>query len=49
MRIVYGIVIAALCVALLLGVQKWRGPVLPALSVELMPRELRIVARGEVR
>ncbi len=49
MRIVYGIVIAALCVALLLGVQKWRGPVLPALSVELMPLELRIVASGEVR
>jgi HlyD family secretion protein len=49
MRIVYGIVVAALCVALLLGVQKWRGPVLPALSVELMPLELRIVASGEVR
>ena len=49
MRIAYGIVVAALCVALLLGVQKWRGPVLPALSVELMPLELRIVASGEVR
>ena len=49
MRIVYGIVIAALCAAVLLGVQKWRGPILPALSVELMPLELRIVASGEVR
>ena len=49
MRIVYGIIIAALCVALLVGVQKWRGPVLPALTVELMPLELRIVASGEVR
>ena len=49
MRIIYGIVIAAVCAALLLGVQKWRGPVLPALTVEMMPLELRIVASGEVR
>ncbi len=49
MRIVYGVVIAALCAAVLVGVQKWRGPILPALTVELMPLELRIVASGEVR
>ncbi|QEY58587.1 efflux RND transporter periplasmic adaptor subunit [Pseudomonas sp. C27(2019)] len=49
MRIVYGIVIAILCTALVIGVQKWRGPILPALSVEPMPLELRIVASGEVR
>lgn len=49
MRIIYGIVIAVVCAALLVGVQKWRGPVLPALTVELMPIELRIVASGEVR
>jgi len=49
MRIIYGVVIAALCVVLLLGVQKWRGPILPALTVEQMPLELRIVASGEVR
>ncbi len=49
MRIVYGVVIAVLCAAVLLGVQKWRGPVLPALTVEVMPLELRIVASGEVR
>lgn len=49
MRIIYGVVIAALGVVLLLGVQKWRGPILPALTVELMPLELRIVASGEVR
>ncbi|HHX34932.1 MAG TPA: efflux RND transporter periplasmic adaptor subunit [Gammaproteobacteria bacterium] len=49
MRIIYGVVIAALAVAILLGVQKWRGPILPALTVELMPMELRIVASGEVR
>ena len=49
MRIIYGIIIIAVCAALLVGVQKWRGPVLPALTVELMPLELRIVASGEVR
>lgn len=49
MRIVYGVVIVALCAAVLVGVQKWRGPILPALTVELMPLELRIVASGEVR
>ena len=49
MRIVYGVILAGLCVAALIGVQKWRGPVVPALTVELMPLELRIVASGEVR
>lgn len=49
MRIVYGVVIAVVCAVLLVGVQKWRGPILPALTVELMPLELRIVASGEVR
>lgn len=49
MRIVYGMVIATACIALLAGVQKWRGPVVPGLAVEFMPLELRIVASGEVR
>jgi HlyD family secretion protein len=49
MRIIYGILIVAVCAAGLVAVQKWRGPVLPALTVELMPLELRIVASGEVR
>lgn len=49
MRIIFGLVIAALCVAVVFGVQKWRGPVLPGLTVEFMPLELRIVASGEVR
>ena len=49
MRIIYGVVIAALCAAVLIGMAKWRGPVLPALRVELLPLELRIVASGEVR
>lgn len=49
MRFTYGIVITALCVALVIGVQKWRGPVLPALTVELKPLEVRIVASGEVQ
>lgn len=49
MRIIYVIVIVAVCAASLVGVQKWLGPVLPALTVELMPLELRIVASGEVR
>lgn len=49
MRIIYGIIIAALGAALLIGVPKWRGPVVPALTVELLPLELRIVASGEVR
>lgn len=49
MRSIYGLVVAALCVAVVFGVQQWRGPVLPGLTVELMPLELRIVASGEVR
>lgn len=49
MRIIYGIIIAALSAALLIGVPKWRGPIVPALTVELLPLELRIVASGEVR
>lgn len=49
MRIIYGLVVAALCVAAVFGMQQWRGPVLPGLTVELMPLELRIVASGEVR
>ena len=49
MRIVSGIVIAGLCIAAVVGVQKWRGPVVPALTIEPMPLELRIVASGEVR
>ena len=49
MRIIYGLVVAALCVAVVFGVQQWRGPVLPGMTVELMPLELRIVASGEVR
>lgn len=49
MRIIYGMIIAALAVMLLIGVQKWRGPELPALTVELKPLALRIVASGEVR
>ena len=49
MRILYGVVIAAMCAALLFAVQQWRGPVLPALTVEMLPLELRIVASGEVR
>ena len=49
MRIVYGMVIAVLAAALLIGVPKWRGPLVPALSVTMQPLELRIVASGEVR
>ena len=49
MRSIYGLVVAALCVVVVFGVQKWRGPVLLGLTVELMPLELRIVASGEVR
>lgn len=49
MRLIYGIVTVAVCVFSLVGIQKWLGPVLPALTVELMPLELRIVASGEVR
>ncbi len=49
MRILSGVVIAVLCVVAIFAVQKWRGPVLPALTVELLPLELRIVASGEVR
>ena len=49
MRIIYAILAVIVGIAIVLGVQKWRGPVLPALTVELMPLELRIVASGEVR
>lgn len=49
MRIVYRILIALMCIGLWLGVQQWRGPELAALTVELKPLELRIVASGEVR
>lgn len=49
MRIIYAVLVVAVCAAGLVGIQKWRGPVLPALTVELMPLELRIVASGEVR
>lgn len=49
MRIIYGIIIVAICVASLIGIQKWLGPTLPALTVEILPLELRIVASGEVR
>lgn len=49
MRIIYGIIIVMVCVASAIGVQKWRGPILPGLTVEMMPLELRIVASGEVR
>tara|TARA_R110002167_G_scaffold165375_1_gene362342 strand:- start:908 stop:2116 length:1209 start_codon:yes stop_codon:yes gene_type:complete len=49
MRIIYGIIIFAACIASVIGIQNWRGPVLPALTVEMLPLELRIVASGEVR
>jgi HlyD family secretion protein len=49
MRIIYGIIIVAVCVASFIGIQKWLGPTLPALTVEMLPLELRIVASGEVR
>ena len=49
MRIIYGIIIAVVAVLLLVAVPKWRGPVLPAITVALKPLELRIVASGEVR
>ena len=49
MRIIYGVIVAVVCALLLVCVQKWRGPILPALTVEVMPLELRIVASGEVR
>jgi HlyD family secretion protein len=49
MRIIYGIIIVAICIASILGMQKWLGPALPALTVELLPLELRIVSSGEVR
>lgn len=49
MRIIYAILAVIVGIAIVFGVQKWRGPVLPALTVELMPLELRIVASGEVR
>lgn len=49
MRTTYGILIAVICLALVIAVQKWRGPVLPALTIELKPLEVRIVASGEVQ
>ena len=49
MRIIYWLIFAVICVAAILGVQKWRGPIIPALTVEMLPLELRIVASGEVR
>ncbi|WP_049722666.1 efflux RND transporter periplasmic adaptor subunit [Gilvimarinus polysaccharolyticus] len=49
MRIIVGVIIAVLCTALVVGIQKWRGPVVSGLAVELMPLELRVVASGEVR
>lgn len=49
MRLIFGIIFTVLCATLLVGVQKWRGPVLPALTVKMLPLELRIVASGEVR
>jgi HlyD family secretion protein len=49
MRIIYSVVIVAVCAALLVGIPKWLGPVLPALTIKPMPLELRIVASGEVR
>jgi HlyD family secretion protein len=49
MRIIYSVVIVAVCAALLVGITKWLGPVLPALTIKPMPLELRIVASGEVR
>lgn len=49
MRIIFGLIIVTACITSFVGIQKWRGPVSPALTVELMPLELRIVASGEVR
>lgn len=49
MRIIYGLIFAAICITSIIGVQKWRGPTLPAITVEMLPLELRIVASGEVR
>ena len=49
MRKIYVILLIVLAVVLLVWVQKWCGPVVPALTVELKPLELRIVASGEVR
>lgn len=49
MRIIVGLIIVAACITSYVGIQKWRGPVSSALTVELMPLELRIVASGEVR
>lgn len=49
MRLILGIIFIVLCATLLVGVQKWRGPILPALTVKMLPLELRIVASGEVR
>lgn len=49
MRKIYILIIIVLAIIIGMGVQKWRGPLLPALTVELKPLELRIVASGEVR
>lgn len=49
MRIIYSVVIVVVFAVLLVGIPKWLGPVLPALTIKLMPLELRIVASGEVR
>lgn len=49
MRFIYAVFIAIFAIALLVGVQHWRGPVLPGLTVELKPLQQRIVASGEVR
>src|SRR5690554_812851 len=49
MRIIYGILIVAVCLAVFIGVSQWRGPVLVAQKIKYMPLELRIVASGEVR
>jgi HlyD family secretion protein len=49
MRIFFGMVMVAVCITSFVSIQKWRGPISSALSVEFMPLELRIVASGEVR
>lgn len=49
MRVLYGTFLVVLCAALFIGWQKWRGPILPAIKVTMLPLELRLVASGEVR
>ncbi|MBO1518308.1 efflux RND transporter periplasmic adaptor subunit [Oceanisphaera pacifica] len=49
MRIIYKVVMVIAALVLWFAVQQWRGPELAALTVELKPLELRIVASGEVR